>query len=46
MILQFGVHAQIDNHVTLIGSRNLAEARSLATISQELSEYRAFIEHL
>ncbi|WP_063925965.1 aKG-HExxH-type peptide beta-hydroxylase [Cupriavidus sp. IDO] len=46
MILQFGVHAQIDNLVTLIGSRNLAEARSLATISQVQSEYRAFIEHL
>jgi len=44
MILQFGVQAQIENLVTLIGTRNITVARSLTTLAQVQAEYQTFIE--
>ncbi|AQV93330.1 hypothetical protein BJN34_05410 [Cupriavidus necator] len=44
MILQFGIHSQISNLVTLIGTEGLPSARSLRSLTDIQTGYRRFIE--
>lgn len=46
MLLQSGVHTQIQNVLTLVGAGDLTVARSLTTLEDVRTEYRNFLSRL